>query len=392
MADPLSVSQLLPGDRPYFDVVIFDEASQVLPEDAVTSLLRGARAVIAGDARQLPPTTFFAAGVGDEGDEESGEATGGFESVLDVMSAFLDPPWSLDWHYRSRDEALIAFSNHHIYGNRLVTFPGPGQGAVSWVHVAHVPGEAGRDDSAAREVQRVVDLILDHARHRPDESLGVIAMGITQPTASRWPRSRARYGPRRVLLGRARRPVLRQEPRSVRATKRDAIILSVKCARTRQTPQLPLRAAAHAGRRTPAQVAIRARRRITLVSSFSHAACATEGGVTAARVHQCGVGAGRASTADDHQVPLNDFDGRSATALDAPRLARDSAARRIALPHRPRGHASSGRAIPARGRMRWRQLPFDADRASATSSASSTSGARLALPPHLVDRLVPAAR
>src|SRR5205085_8542944 len=61
MASPLSVSQLIPGDRPLFDVVIFDEASQVLPEDAVTSLLRGRQAVIAGDSRQLPPTTFFAA-------------------------------------------------------------------------------------------------------------------------------------------------------------------------------------------------------------------------------------------------------------------------------------------------------------------------------------------
>jgi hypothetical protein len=94
MASPLSVSQLIPGNKTYFDVVIFDEASQVLPEDAVTSLLRGARAVVAGDRRQLPPTTFFAAGEDEEGADED-NATGGFESILDVMSAFLDPPWSL---------------------------------------------------------------------------------------------------------------------------------------------------------------------------------------------------------------------------------------------------------------------------------------------------------
>ena len=62
MASPLSVSQLLPGDKQYFDAVIFDEASQVLPEDAVTSLLRGRQCVVAGDRRQLPPTTFFAGG------------------------------------------------------------------------------------------------------------------------------------------------------------------------------------------------------------------------------------------------------------------------------------------------------------------------------------------
>ena len=90
----------------YFDVVVFDEASQVLP-DAVTSLLRGQLFVVAGDRRQLPPTTFFAAGT-EEADEED-QATGGFESLLDVMTSILSPAWGLDWHYRSRDESLIAF-------------------------------------------------------------------------------------------------------------------------------------------------------------------------------------------------------------------------------------------------------------------------------------------
>jgi AAA domain-containing protein len=144
-ADPdviRALLQLIPGDKMYFDLVIFDEASQVLPEDAVTSLLRGARAVVAGDRRQLPPTTFFAAGEDEEGADED-NATGGFESILDVMSAFLDPPWSLDWYYRSRDEALIAFSNHRIYGGRLVTFPG------SWPYEGH-PARGGAARSRRR--------------------------------------------------------------------------------------------------------------------------------------------------------------------------------------------------------------------------------------------------
>ena len=141
MASPLSVSQLIPGDKTYFDLVVFDEASQVLPEDAVTSLLRGARAVVAGDRRQLPPTTFFAAGEDGEGADKD-NATPGFESILDVMSAFLDPPWSLDWHYRSRDESLIAFSNHRIYTGRLITFPGPDQtNAIRHHVVPHIIGD-----------------------------------------------------------------------------------------------------------------------------------------------------------------------------------------------------------------------------------------------------------
>ena len=102
----------------------------------------------------------------------------GFESILDMMSAFLDPAWSLDWHYRSRDEALIAFSNHHIYGGQARYVPRarrrPGH---------HPPSRAirsgpGNEESAAAEVRRVADLVLDHARQRPEDTLGVIAMGI----------------------------------------------------------------------------------------------------------------------------------------------------------------------------------------------------------------------
>src|SRR5690606_37429681 len=98
------------------------------------------------------------------------------------MSGFLCPAWSLDWHYRSRDEGLIAFSNRHIYDNRLVTFPGPGI-AKAISHVL-VPWPGASDSaslsqaSVASEDERVVELVLQHAESRPDESLGVITMGI----------------------------------------------------------------------------------------------------------------------------------------------------------------------------------------------------------------------
>jgi hypothetical protein len=126
MASPLSVSQLLDSGHEYFDFVIFDEASQVLPEDAIPSILRGNKLVVAGDSKQLPPTTFFAAADDDEyASDEDAIATEGYESLLDAMNAFLNGSY-LDWHYRSRDESLINFSNHYIYQDRLVTFPGPG--------------------------------------------------------------------------------------------------------------------------------------------------------------------------------------------------------------------------------------------------------------------------
>lgn len=180
MASPLSVSQLLSADRRYFDYVIFDEASQVLPEDAVTSLMRATYAIVAGDRNQLPPNQFFA-----DADEDSGstddpvEEVQGFESVLDQMCGFLEP-WGLDWHYRSRDESLIAFSNRHIYRDSLVTFPsiGTDRPAVSHIVVTADPGRAFQE-SASAEVECVVDLVLQHAKISPNQTLGVIALGVT---------------------------------------------------------------------------------------------------------------------------------------------------------------------------------------------------------------------
>jgi AAA domain-containing protein len=128
---PLVVSQLLPADRPYFDVVVFDEASQITPADAVPAIMRARQVVVAGDEHQLPPTSFFTA-ASDDSEEETGltadgqidlARTSGYESILDVLGSLLRSS-TLRWHYRSRDERLIAFSNAWIYDRLLTTFPG----------------------------------------------------------------------------------------------------------------------------------------------------------------------------------------------------------------------------------------------------------------------------
>ena len=178
---PLVVSQVLPNDKPYFDVVIFDEASQVRPAEAVPAIARGRRLVVAGDEKQLPPTDFFAGPVlaTDDEDEASLAATGSdFESVLDALE-FLVEPRMLEWHYRSADERLIAFSNAHLYGKAMLTFPGvSGPECLRHVHVPWTPGPADGEDSSNAEVLKVVELILEHAEQCPEQSLGVIAMGI----------------------------------------------------------------------------------------------------------------------------------------------------------------------------------------------------------------------
>lgn len=125
LMSPLSVAQYLDPAYPPFDLVIFDEASQIPVWDAVGAIARGASVMVVGDSKQLPPTNFFqkldgeAEGDGDEDDFQE------LESVLDECVASGLPSMRLLWHYRSRHESLIAFSNHRYYDGRLLTFPVP---------------------------------------------------------------------------------------------------------------------------------------------------------------------------------------------------------------------------------------------------------------------------
>lgn len=276
MASPLSVSQLLDGGKRYFDYVIFDEASQVLPEDAVCAILRGERLVVAGDRNQLPPTTFFAAATDDElAAQEESDASDGYESLLDLMNGFL-PSKYLAWHYRSRDEALIAFSNHFIYDDRLVTFPGPGgPSVISHVLVDQQPGVDGQEESSSAEVQRVVQLAIDHAMKRSDETLGVITMGIRhRDRVQRALDTALDSHPELDEYFDQNRPerFFVKNLEAVQGDERDAIIISIGYGKDR-AGNLPFRFGPllpEGGRRRLNVAVTRARKRLTLVSSFSH--------------------------------------------------------------------------------------------------------------------------
>ncbi len=125
LMSPLSVAQYLAPDSKPFDVVIFDEASQIPVWDAIGAIARGTSAIIVGDPRQMPPTSFFTGNTkSDEGDEEN-ITQQDLESILDECLACGIPQMNLTWHYRSRSESLIAFSNHNYYEDKLVTFPAP---------------------------------------------------------------------------------------------------------------------------------------------------------------------------------------------------------------------------------------------------------------------------
>jgi very-short-patch-repair endonuclease len=276
MASPLSVSQLLDSGRQYFDFVIFDEASQVLPEDAIPSILRGNKLVVAGDSKQLPPTSFFAAADDEEyASDEDAFGTGGFESLLDAMNSFLNGSY-LDWHYRSRDESLINFSNHYIYQARLVTFPGPGgPPALSHILVKQELGVDGQEDSSSKEVQSVVALVLEHARKHPEETLGVITMGIRHMNRVQAALDHALEGHTELSVffdpNKGERFFIKNLER-VQGDERDAIIISIGYGKDR-AGNLPLRFGPllpEGGRRRLNVAVTRARQKLTVVSSFSH--------------------------------------------------------------------------------------------------------------------------
>lgn len=281
---PLMVSQILPSET-YFDVVIFDEASQVTPSDAIPSILRGRQLVVAGDEHQLPPTAFF---VSEEQDEEDDEpqaeevagilaGTKGFESILQALD-FLLRYRTLLWHYRSRDERLIAFSNAHIYDRMLVTFAGVGNTEI--LRFVMAPWDPSADtNSPMPEVDRVVDLVFEHAQARPSESLGVIAMGVKHAD-----RIRERYRQRLASdpkLGAHLREFFNESLEEhffvknlerVQGDERDAIILSVGYGKNARG-DLPYRFGAlltDGGARRLNVAVTRAKIRATLVASFSY--------------------------------------------------------------------------------------------------------------------------
>jgi hypothetical protein len=123
LMSPLSIAQYLPAEQPPFDVVVFDEASQIATWDAIGAIARGKQTIIVGDPKQLPPTNFFGRADNDEDNEEIEDFDKDLESILDESRAAGLPTVQLNWHYRSRHESLIAFSNRSYYGNQLVTFP-----------------------------------------------------------------------------------------------------------------------------------------------------------------------------------------------------------------------------------------------------------------------------
>ena len=179
LMSPLSVAQYLDPTHKKFDIVIFDEASQITTSDAIGAIARGKSVVIVGDEKQLPPTRFFEADTSDEDDFfiEDGE------SVLSDCLNISMPKKYLTWHYRSKDESLIAFSNVEYYDNKLLTFPSP-RSLNSSISFRYCSDGLYEDRKNKVEAKAIVEEII---RRLSDEklsqkSIGVVTFSISQQT------------------------------------------------------------------------------------------------------------------------------------------------------------------------------------------------------------------
>ena len=185
LMSPLSVAQYLDASHASFDVVVFDEASQIPVWDAVGAIARGKQLVVVGDPKQLPPTNFFNRADDDEtnGDMADAQPIKDLESILDECLGTGLPTLRLEWHYRSRHESLITFSNHRYYDSRLITFPSPVTKDMA-VKLRLVSGiyDRGATRTNRVEADAIVAEILAHFtdENRRKQTIGVVTFNQTQ--------------------------------------------------------------------------------------------------------------------------------------------------------------------------------------------------------------------
>ncbi len=234
LMSPLSVAQYLDPAFPGFDLVVFDEASQIPVWDAIGAMARGRQVVVVGDSRQLPPTSFFSKADLEDGASE--DDVEDLESVLDECKASRVPTLDLRWHYRSRHESLIAFSNATYYRGRLVTFPSPDAGdrsrGVRWIDVpGGVYDRSGSRTNRAEAEALVAELVRRLREDRSGRSsYGVVTFGLPQATLMedlldearrRHPEIEARFDPDLP------EPVFVKNLENVQGDERDVMLFSV---------------------------------------------------------------------------------------------------------------------------------------------------------------------
>lgn len=186
MMSPLSVAQFCDPEMIEFDTIVFDEASQIRPEDALGAMLRAKQGVVLGDTRQLPPTRFFDSIVEEISENANDRYDTGITDVESILHQCRQsfPVKQLKWHYRSRHESLIAISNQEFYENDLLIFPSPFDNTehlgLKFVHIPHSVYARGKSSANRIEAESVVQAAFEHYRQHPEKSLGIGTFNMSQ--------------------------------------------------------------------------------------------------------------------------------------------------------------------------------------------------------------------
>jgi len=177
LMSPISVAQYFDVNQEHFDLVIFDEASQLPTSEAISALARAKQAIIVGDPKQMPPTSFFASNKIDEENMELED----LESILEDTLALSIPSNHLLRHYRSKHESLISFSNKNFYDSKLLTFPSPDD-LNQKVTFEHINGfyDKGKSRTNKNEALAIVEYIKKHLQSGNNKSLGVVTFSQVQ--------------------------------------------------------------------------------------------------------------------------------------------------------------------------------------------------------------------
>lgn len=179
LMSPISVAQYIDVSKFRFDLIVFDEASQMPTCEAVGAIARGNSMIVVGDPKQMPPTNFFSSNNIDEENIEKED----LESILDDCLALSLPSKHLLWHYRSKHESLITFSNSQYYDNSLLTFPSPDDQTTK-VQFRHVPGfyDRGKSRQNSFEAKAVIEEIMNRLSdpELAKKSIGVVTFSSVQ--------------------------------------------------------------------------------------------------------------------------------------------------------------------------------------------------------------------
>ena len=228
LMSPMSVAQYIDLGAEKYDLVVFDEASQMPTSEAIGAIARGNALVVVGDPKQMPPTSFF----GTNSVDEEEESLDDLESILQDCQALSLPSLQLNWHYRSRHESLIAFSNHEYYDGELITFPSVDDQATK-VRFIQVKGsyDKGKTRQNKAEAEAIIHEVCRRLRDENlrGESMGIVAFSAAQQNLieDTLTDCMARDASLQELADQLHEPIFIKNLENVQGDERDVILFSI---------------------------------------------------------------------------------------------------------------------------------------------------------------------